>query len=257
MNRFTSIDELRGFLRKDRNEVSLCPVRFINVDSMEMWVNVKKLLLSMSKSHICLSSFCLQDDTTPNMRRFAASIKNITASVCVSPLSEFLRVNPDIAKSTIKDILAKEYPGNSDGKLRIYIPMYRMKSILQTIPNSDPRKKDCILMLATGEDTDYSLTVIQNNLQASIAGNEIFGFKQYLQYWEQNPDKPLILHTDNAIHYSNRVFFDNVRVIVTAFDLLSAYYYLPAMYCEADGTEKLWNQLVQVAYSEQNFENAC
>lgn len=257
MNRFTSIDELRTFLRKDRSEVSLCPVRFINVDSMEMWVSVKKLLLSMSKSHICLSSFCSQDDTTPNMRRFAASIKNITASVCVSPLSEFLRVNPDIAKSTINDILAKDYPGNSDGKLRIYIPMYRMKSILQTIPNSDPRKKDCILMLTTGEDTDYSLTVIQNNLQVSIAGNEIFGFKQYLQYWEQNPDKPLILHTENAIHYSKRVFFDNVRVIVTAFNLLSAYYNLPTIYSEADGTEKLWNQLAQIVASEQTFEDAC
>lgn len=257
MNRFTSIDELRVFLRKDRNEVSLCPVRFINVDSMEMWVYVKKLLLSMSKRHICLSSFCSQDDTTPNMRRFATNIKNITASVCVSPLSEFLRVNPDIAKSTIKDILAREYPGNSDGKLRIYIPMYRMKSILQTFPNSDPRKKDCILMLTTGEDTDYSLTVIQNNLQVSIVGNEISGFKQYLQYWEQNPDKPLILHTENAIHYSNRVFFDNVRVIVTAFDLLSAYYHLPTMYCEADGTDKLWNQLAQIVSSEQTFENAC
>lgn len=257
MNRFASIDELKTFLRKDRDEVSLCPVRFINVDSMEMWVNVKKFLLSLSKSHICLSSFCSQDDTTPNMRRFTSSIKTISESACVSPLSEYLRVNPDIAKSTIMDLMAKEYLGNSDGKLRIYVPMYRMKGILQTITNYDPRKNNCILLLSTGEDSDYSLTVVQNNLQVSIAGNEIFGFKQYLQYWEQNPDKPLILHTGNAIHYSNRVFFNDVRVIVTAFDLLSVYYHLPAVYCEADGTDEYWNRLAAAVTSEQSFENAC
>ena len=111
MIRFEDIDALRNFLRKDKDEVSLCPLRFINVDSMEMWVNVKKMLLSMSKKHVCLSSFCLQDDTTPNMRRFTSSIKAITENVCVSPLSEYLRVNPDIAKSTVMELIAREYPG--------------------------------------------------------------------------------------------------------------------------------------------------
>ena len=257
MNRFESVEELRTFLYKDRETVSLCPLRFINVDSMEMWVNVKKLLLSMSKRHICLSSFCSQDDTTPNMRRFISSLKTISTSVCVSPLSEYLRVNPDIAKSTISDIMAKEYPGNSDGKLRIYFPMYRMKSVLQTITNSDPRKEDCILLLSTEEESDYSLTVIQKDLHINIVGNEIFGFKQYLQYWEQNPDQPLILHTENAIHYSKKVFFDNVCVIVNAFDLLSAYYHLPAIYSESDGTKEYWNRLATIVSTEHSFENAC
>ncbi|MGN1217746.1 MAG: hypothetical protein ACI4TD_07215, partial [Phocaeicola sp.] len=104
MIQFKNIDDLRDFLRKDRDVASLYPLRFINVDSMEMWVNVKKLLLSMSKKHVCLSSFCSQDDTMPNMRRFTSSIKVISENVCVSPLSEYLRVNPDIVQSTIMDL---------------------------------------------------------------------------------------------------------------------------------------------------------
>lgn len=257
MIRFEDIDALRNFLRKDKDEVSLCPLRFINVDSMEMWVNVKKMLLSMSKKHVCLSSFCLQDDTTPNMRRFTSSIKAIKENVCVLPLSEYLRVKPDIAKSTVMELIASEYLGNSDGKLRIYVPMYRMKDVLQTITNTDPRKKDCILLLSTGEDSDYSLTVMQKELKINVIGNEIFGFKQYLQYWEQNPDKPLILHTENAIYFVDKVFFDNVRVIVTAFDLLSTYYHLPSAYSESDGTDEYWKRLVISVASEQSFETAC
>ncbi len=257
MREFRDIDELRVFLRNDRDEVSLCPLRFVSVDSMEMWVNVKKLLLSMSKSHICLSQFCSLDDTTPNMSRFKASLKSVKESVCASPLSEYLRVNPDVAKKTVMDLLAMDYRGNIDGRLRIYIPMYRMKSILQTLNGVDVRKKDCIILLSTGEDSDYSLTVMQKDLKASISGNEIYGFKQYLQYWEQNPDKPLILHTENAIHFNDRVFFDNVRVIVSAFDLLKEYHGLPANCREEDGCDEYWTRLAASACREQTFENAC
>ncbi len=257
MNQFNSLDELRNFLRKDRDEGNLCPLRFINVDTMETWVAVKKLLLSMSHKYICLSSFCVDEDTTPNMHRFTASIRNTTESICVSPLSEFLRVKPDIAKSTVEDLIGKDYTGNFDGKLRIYIPMYRMKSVLQNITDSDPRKKDCLIFLNTGEESDYSLTIIQKELQVKTSGNEINGFRQYLQYWEQNPDKPLILHTDNAIHFGHNVFFDNVKVIVTSYDLLKTHYNLPSFYKESDGTAEQWNRLLKIVSEEQTFEGAC
>ena len=110
----------------------------------------KKVLLSMSNIHVCLSSFCAESDTTPNMRRLLANIKATREAICISPLSEYLRVNPDKAKSMIEDILAKDYSGNMDGKLRIYIPMYRMKSVLQTINDLDPRREDCLSFLETG-----------------------------------------------------------------------------------------------------------
>lgn len=256
MNQFRTIEELADFLCKDRDSVSLCPLRFINVDSLEMWANVKKLLISMSKRHVCLSSFCANEDTTPNMRRLAMCIVNSTDNICVSPLSEYLRLFPDSAQKNIEDLLARQYSGNMDGKLRIYIPMYRMRSILQNV-QLDPRKVDCILFLLTEEESDYSLTVIQQDLEIKVAGNSISGFRQYLQYWEQNPDKPLILHTKNAIHFGRKVFFDNVRVIVSTYDLLVAHYNLPHYYSENDGVENDWMRLAKTVAREQSFESAC
>ena len=257
MNRFYSVEEMKNFLRTDKEKGSLNPIRFINVDTMEKWVDVKKILLSMSNIHVCLSSFCAESDTTPNMRRLLANIKATRESICISPLSEYLRVNPDKAKSTVEDILAKDYSGNMDGKLRIYIPMYRMKSVLQTINDLDPRREDCLSFLETGEDSDYSLTIIQKDIDIAMAGNEISGFRQYLQYWEQNPDKPLILHTVNAIHFEQNIFFDNVKVIVSSYDLLCNFYHLPSIYCKGDGKDDYWDQLAKVVCKEHSFEAAC
>lgn len=157
----------------------------------------------------------------------------------------------------IEDLLARDYLGNLEGKLRIYIPMYRMKSVLQTVGDLDPRKKDCISFLETGEDSDYSLTIIQKDLDVEVDGNEIFGFRQYLQYWEQNPDKPLILHTVNAIHFEQNIFFDDVKVIVSSYDLLGNFYHLPTIYCKKDGNEEYWDQLAKVVCKERSFEGAC
>lgn len=257
VNRFNNVEELENFLYADREKSSLNPIRFINVDTMEKWIDIKKILLSLSDAYICLSSFCVDADTTPNMRRFIAKIKAVRESICVSPLSEYLRVNPYMAKSIVEELLTKEYRGNMNGKLRIYIPMYRMKSVLQTISDLDPRKKDCLSFLETGEDSDYSLTIIQKDLDITIAGNEIFGFRQYLQYWEQNPNKPLVLYTANAIHFGQNVFFDSVKVIVSSYDLLCHFYHLPSVYCKEDGGNEYWDQLAKAVCREHSFESAC
>jgi len=256
--KFNSLSELRAYLRKDRTESSLNPVRFINVESMEMWLEVKKLLLSMSSGHLLLSDFCDAEDTTPNIRRLIVKMKASTGSICVLPISEYLRINPGIVQSTILDILTKEYPEASRNALfRIYIPIYRMRSILNTMPDNDPRRKDSIILLETGEETDYSLTIIQEGLDVELSGNEIYGFKKYLQYWEQNPDKPLILHTSNAVFFENNVFFDDVKVIVTSFDLMRFHYSLPTQFQPTDGAEDDWSRLARIVAKEKTFHDAC
>lgn len=79
---------------------------------------------------------------------------------------------------------AHNYQNNDNGKLRIYFLMYRMKSLLRTIPSDDPRAKDCIVLFETDEESDYKLTIIQKDLDVELTGNEIDGFRSYLEYWE-------------------------------------------------------------------------
>ena len=252
------VEQLKKVLKDDRDRADLNPIRFINVDSLQMWIEVKKYLVSLSDKSLLLSEFCETDDTTPNLKRLSSALKKTDQTLCVFPLSEYLRVHPETAVSVITNLLSMEYQNNDAHRMHIYFPMYRISSVLQTIPNTDPRKKNSFLYLQTGEEQDYQLTIIQNSLNVHVSGNEIVGFKRYLQYWEQNPDKPLVLHTQNAIHFERNHFFDNVKVIVTPFDLCKDQIHdFPAVLQEEMGTQDHWYSLSEKASEAVSFEEVC
>lgn len=254
---FTTIEELKEYLVLDQIKATISPIRFINVETMEVWSKVKKVVLSLCDKSILLSDLCADEDTTPNIRRMLSRLKMCDKTVCVVPLSEYLRIKPEMALSTINRVFSTEYVNNEDGKLKIYFLMYRMKDILRNIPNDDPRRQNTIMYLNTSEESDYSLTIIQDDIKVSLHGNEIYGFKKYLQYWEQNPDKPLILHTQNAIYFEENNFFDNVMVIANAFALLKYRYSLSNKFEYEMGTKENWNFLAKAITREGDFESAC
>lgn len=244
MLQFTTIDELKAHIEKDIELTSHCPVRFINVETMDIWVKVKSFITLLCTESIKLSDYCEVEDTTPNLKRLKTYLRKIQNNVLVTPLSEHLRINNNIALSTLNDILAMNFTNNDERKLKVYIPVYRMKSLLKNL-SVDIRNKDSVIFLDTDSDCDYSLTVIQDTLNAKILGNEITGYKKYLVYWEENPDKPIVLHTQNAIHFTDIVFSDDVKVIVTAYDLLRFHYNLPDSIKQEWGETDKWHALLQ------------
>ena len=250
-------EDLKQYLVRDAKSVSLNPVRFISVDSLTMWVEVRRLLLSLADETMCLSNFCEGMDTTPNINRLSAALKKTQKSLFVTPLSEYLRIIPERAEGIIRTIIKADFQNNDTGRLRCYFLMYRMKSLLRVIPSDDPRARDCVILLETDEESDYKLTIVQKDLDISLSGNEIHGFRNYLSYWEANPDKPIILHTGNAIHFEKNHFFDDVHVIVTSYDLIKYQFGLPAGVKEELGTDTLWNELVRIIIREGSFEGAC
>lgn len=254
---FRDLESLKQYLKQDANRVSLNPVRFISVDSMAMWVEVKRLILSLADETMPLSKFCEGKDTTPNINRVSAALKKVNTSQFVSPLSEYLRIIPEQAESVIQKFVKADYQNNDNGKLRIYFLMYRMKSLLKALPSDDPRTKDCMILFETDEESDYKLTIVQKELDVHLPGNEIDGFKSYLEYWEANPDKPLILHTGNAIHFEKNHFFDDVHVIVSSYDLIKYQFGLPSSVHEELGTTDNWNDFVKVIIKEGSFDEAC
>ncbi len=257
MNSFKNLESLEQFLINDSKSKSLNPIRFVNVDSMEAWVDVKKILLSLTDASMTLSKFCEGSDTTPNINRLGSALKKANQSQLITPLSEYLRIIPEYAESIILRFIKTDYQNNDNGTLRIYFLMYRMKSLLRTLPSYDPRAKECVVLFETNEESDYRLTIVQKELDVKLPGNEIEGFKNYLEYWESNPDKPLILHTKNAIHFEKNHFFDDVHVIVTSFELIKYQYGLPTSMNEELGTEDNWNELAKVIVKEGSFESAC
>lgn len=254
---FRNLESLKQYLKRDANCVSLNPVRFINVDSLAMWVEVKKHLLSLADETMYLSKFCEGNDTTPNINRVSAALKKTNKTQFVTPLSEYLRIIPEHAEAIIRKFIKADYQNNDDGKLRIYFLMYRMKSLFRTLPCDDPRTNDCVVLFETDEESDYKLTIVQKQLNINLPGNEIDGFKSYLEYWEANPDKPLILQTENAIHFEKNHFFDDVNVIVSSYDLIKYQYGLPSSVYEELGTTEYWNELVKIIIKEGSFNEAC
>ena len=45
---FKDVEHLKKFLKEDRDRTDLNPIRLINVDSLQIWVEMKKYLVSIS-----------------------------------------------------------------------------------------------------------------------------------------------------------------------------------------------------------------
>lgn len=254
---YKNLQELKTFLKRDNVSNSLNPVRFISVDSLDMWTEAKKILMALADESIMLSEYCDGNDATPNIRRLLSTLKKVNSSVLVIPLSELLRIKPESARDTINKIIKLDYQNNTKGNLRIYFLMYRSKSILRTIPTDDPRTVDCISYLETDEESDYKLTIVQKNLNVSLTGNEIVGFRNYLEYWEANPDKPLILRTGNAIYFEKSNFFDDVTVIASSFDLIKELCSIPSNMDESWGSTAQWDSFVCQITPEMSLDSIC
>ena len=256
MKKFMTLEELFSFLENDRKEYDLCAVRFVNVETIEMWAKIRRKLSALSSQMISLSDFCVGDDTTPNIRKLHSKLNQNQDSLLVLPLSEYLRLVPQNAVKIIQEILTKDYSMMSANKRRIYFLMYHMEQLFSSINTTDPRKEKSILLLEDGKRDEYSLTVVQNGLDINGKGNHVHGFRQYLRYWEQNPDKPLILHTQNAKYFEESIFFDNVCVIVSSYDMLQKYYQLSDKLKKEYGSNEFWDKLLQAVMQYHDFNQA-
>lgn len=234
-----NLEELKAHLTRDKNEKTLSPIRFVNVDSVSMWNEVKNFL--STEKLIFLSEFCSAEDTMPNLKRLYTALKNETKNCCVLPLSEFLRVRPKIAKEEIKKIL--HLMTNETTNFRIYFLMYRLKSVFKSLNISDARKKSCVILLETAEENNYCLTIIQKSLNLKLQGLNVDGFKNYLKYWEENPKESLYFYTNNAVYLQEQKFFDDVKVIADAFGLLRYHYNLPIELEKHFGSREDWERL--------------
>jgi len=249
------LDDFQSFvdyIEKDAKTNDFNPIRFINVDTMPMWVKVKTFLGNKVADTLKLSDFCATDDIAPNLNRFKKALRYKTVSTLVLPLSEYLRINYPIAKKTLNDILHAKFKFFDVGKNRIYVLLYRMKDLLMDM-DLTPKEAKTVLVIQETAESDYALTIVQNSLHFYNCGNDIHGFRKYFIYWEQNPDKPIVLHTQNAITYSDIVFSDNVEVIVSAFGLLR-HYGLPQSITQDMGTVAQWTVLQDVFAESKDVE---
>ena len=251
---FESLNELKNFLRRERGQRTFAPARFINVDSLSDWLEMKNFLSTLTTDFIFLSSYCAGDDTFPNLRKMRNDLQKGTKTVCVLPLSEFLRLNPDQAAREV-NLLLNLYK-NEVYSFRVYFLMYRLKSFFLSLKITDPRQKSCLLLSSAKAVEDYSLTIIQKSMRLTMSGEHVDGFKQYLEHWEKSYNTAPILYTGNAVYLQDKNFFDDVKVIATAYDLLRRQYALPAEFKRTFGSEENWQRLVELVATAGSLRRA-
>ena len=251
---FEGLEELKTFLRRDQGQRAFTPVRFINTESLSEWCEMKNFLGTLTTKFIFLSDYCAGDDTFPNLRKLRRDLQRIDRSVCVLPVSEFLRVNPDRAAQEVK-LFVDLFKGELYD-FRVYLPMYRLKKNFLSLKDTDLRKRKSILLSAASATDDYSLTIIPKTMRLKTAGERVDGFKQYFQRWEESPAASLTLCTDHAVSLQDKNFFDAVKVIVNDFDLLRHRHGLPAEFKQTLGREEHWQRLAELIAATGSLERA-
>jgi hypothetical protein len=241
-----SYEEFDSFINGDIKHRDIRIYRFINIESLSLWVKVKNLLAIKCTNQIRLSIFCSGEDLTPKINRLCAKLESIDDNTLLLPLSEHLRINNTKCDEILRQIISVQYINDiSSTSVHVYIPMYRMKDHLKLLLANDYRLNDNIIFLETEDkDDDYSLTIISRDIDVDIKGHTVNGYKNYLEYWEDNPAKPIIFYTDNARFYKNNVFSDNVNVLVNAFDIIKFHKLFPYSLEEKFGEDWQWRELL-------------
>lgn len=247
MERFYSISKLKENIMVDNRHDDLSFVRIISVDSFADFIEINKSILG-SCHHINLSKYCKSIDTIPFMANVHDAIDQINSDTVLLPLSEHLRINNSNINVELQRLLEKKFKEAAPNKrLRLYIPMYRMKEQLLSLIKYDKRFERQIFFLDKNENLsdDYSLTIISSNYDINVKrGKKIDGYQEYLKYWEDNPAQPIVLLSKMARFYKLKQYIDNVKVYTSAFEILSHLNIINDRIKESFANEDVWKQIL-------------
>ena len=264
---FFSGDKLKEYIREDAGRFVREPVRFINVDSFNDYIELKRFLCSFTNV-LKLSSFC-DPDRLPNIDSLYNKIKNLDnkttldKTTSILPLSELLRVSDKLCRilDNIKSIARETLVFK---KIHLYIPLFGMEAELKN------KYKDCSLFLRSADIDTYKLIIMHQDID--LPQKAIKGFKSYLQYWEDTPkEQEIVLSSEIAEFYKGGVCHNSITYLTSAYDILAYYSYIPQGTDKKWGDEKQWKELLSkkkklgdllsamfplgVNESEKNFNN--
>jgi hypothetical protein len=251
-----SFSKFAKYVADDAKQKNIRIIRFINVESLDLWLRVKSHLIEKCPKCLMLSKYCVKNDLMPNIDLLLKDLKNIDRNTILLPLSEYLRIEKDAAQYIISKIMSLEFIDDvQTDNIRLYVPVYKMKNILSKFIEADNRLQENIVFLGQASDDDYSLTIMSKDIGTKIKGNNITGIQKYFEYWEDKPNKPIILHTDNAEYYKDSIFVDNVKVLVNEFDIIEYYNLIDKRICKEWGQNWEWKKLLVILKDVEKIES--
>lgn len=251
-----SFSKFEKYVVDDAKQKNIKIIRFINVESLDLWVRVKNHLIEKCQKCVRFSKYCRENDLMPNIDLLFKDLKNIDRNTILLPLSEYARIEKDTTQYIVSKIMSLEFVNDvQDDNIRLYVPVYKMKNILSKFIEADNRLQENIVFLEQAFDNDYSLTIISKDIGIKIKGNNITGIQKYFEYWEDKPNKPIILYTDNAKYYKDSIFVGNVKVLVNAFDIIKHHSLINKNISEEWGQDWQWKKLLIDLKDGENIES--
>ena len=252
-----SFSKFVKYVADDAKQKNIKIIRFINVESLDLWVRVKNHLIEKYPKRVMLSEYCEENDLMPNIDLLLKDLKSIDCSTILLPISEYVRINNDITRYIISKIMSLEFFNDVQAdNIRLYVPVYKMKDSLYKFIKADDRlQKNIIFLEQAFDDDDYSLTIISKDIGIKIKGNNVTGIQKYFKYWEDKPNKPIILHTDNAKYYKDSIFTDNVKVLVNEFDIIEYYNLIDKRICKEWGQDWQWKKFLTILKDGEKIES--
>lgn len=253
--RLKSLEELEQYLNSEIMHQDRYIFRFINVNSIAFWLELKKMLTQRCFEIKKISSFCFGEDLTPNINRLCAELETIKDNTLLIPLSEHLRINHNEKEETLAKLININF--NEEvflNKKRLYIPMFRMENCLKKILSIDQRLENHLLFLETETDEEkYSVKIVSQDLESAFFGeNRVFGYKGFLEYWEGTPGNSVIIFTGLGKLLKRNVFPDDVEVFLKSFDVIKQKNLFDFEIKEEFGEEWQWRQFLELTKGQKS-----
>jgi hypothetical protein len=118
-----SFSKFAKYVADDAKQKNIRIIRFINVESLDLWLRVKSHLIEKCPKCLMLSKYCVKNDLMPNIDLLLKDLKNIDRNTILLPLSEYLRIEKDAAQYIISKIMSLEFIDDvQTDNIRLIIP---------------------------------------------------------------------------------------------------------------------------------------
>lgn len=253
-----NVQELVNRLEEESSDGSRFPVRFISVDSVRTWQELR-LALWHTCSIFRLSNLCTGADTWPDLSNLKSFLRDLPEErVLLLPMGELLRMSSEnvLGQTSVTQLATWE----TNAPRRVYVPLLAsFDSLVQHLDRvSRYRSGELPIWKIYDEDTrQIRLHVVPASL--TLRGtNTIQGFRNYLERWEAGWEtedwQNIVLATRlNAILNDCMGIF-HCHVSKNEYDVLNNLVQLPSRVDTSWGTAAQWKWLVEQVRPQDDFD---
>ncbi len=221
----------------------------LNIESLDMYNNIVKAIKELNINIVRLSSFCLNDNVSPNMENFYNALEHINQPTAVIGISQFFKfIGKDRLKNEISVALSKTL------KNKALFITFQCFDVLKEILSQDIRLHNRITILGEKSIDNFCFDFIKVDVNQS---NEIRGFKNLLAKMEDNLSKDTYRCFTTI---DDRIFKEHcyaINIINNYYDVIAKFDKTIKLYSDAEFmSQEQWGNLYKIVKKYDCLDSA-